>query len=104
MSFFNDFLDYFSIDDMTNKTCITTILGVGVVIVGKIKIENLSEERIELFSGKDKIVINGIDLKIKSVSKGELIVSGNVKNVGSGEDLWRKKFVLKFQEWIWLES
>ena len=88
MSFFYDFLDYFKVDDLSDKVLITTVLGVGVMIVGKVKIENLSEELIELKTKKEKITINGTDLKFKTISRGEIVLSGKVFKIETGE-LWK---------------
>lgn len=85
MSFFYDFLESFNIDSMTDKVAISLILGVGVVVVGKIKILHLSEDIIEIKVSKNKVVISGSLLKIKTMSKGEIVVSGNVNKIESGE-------------------
>ena len=41
MSFFNDFLESFKIDDSAGKTIVSMIVGVGIMVVGKIKIKTL---------------------------------------------------------------
>lgn len=87
MSFFNDFLEYFNLEGVTDKTMITFIVGVGLVVVGKIKIENLNDDQIDLKSNKNLIKIFGEDLKIKSVSKGELIIAGEVKSISTGDNI-----------------
>lgn len=87
MSFFNDFLEYFNLESVTDKTMITFIVGVGLVVVGKIKIENLNDDQIDLKSNKNLIKIFGEDLKIKSVSKGELIIAGEVKSISTGDNI-----------------
>ena len=84
MSFFYDFLKYFDISDIDAKTTVTNIIGYGVVIIGKIKINDINEDGISLISRKDKINIYGKDLKIKSISSGEIVISGNVKNIETG--------------------
>lgn len=85
MSFFNDFLKYFDINDINSKTTITEILGHGVIIVGKIKINDIQEDSISLISGRDKIDIFGRELKIKSISKGEIVIAGNIFKIETGE-------------------
>ena len=55
MSFFNDFLENFNIDSLADKVTITLILGVGLMIIGKVKILHLSENVINLKINKVKI-------------------------------------------------
>lgn len=88
MSFFYDFLDYFKVDDLSDKVSIMTVLGVGVMIMGKVKIDNLSEELVELKTKKEKIVIYGNDLKFKTISRGEIVLSGKISKIETGE-LWK---------------
>ncbi len=81
MSFFYDLLNYFKVDDFSSKTSISIIVGVGLMIVGNIKILNLSDEDLKFQSGKDIIEIVGENLKLRSVSKGEIIIEGKIKNL-----------------------
>ncbi len=81
MSFFSEFLKFFNIADMKDKTAISYVLGVGLIIEGKYKIDIFSEEEISVTSNKRKIKINGTDLKIKSAAKGELIIFGEITNI-----------------------
>ncbi len=81
MSFFYELCKCFNIDDLSAKTTITTILGYGIMIVGKIKIKDIQEDTISLISNKEKITVLGKDLVIKSISKGELIVSGIITDI-----------------------
>lgn len=85
MSFFNDFLNYFKVDDISSKVSVFAVLGVGIVIMGKFVVVSLDEETIELKSGKDLISVVGKDLKVKSISRGELILSGKLVKVETGE-------------------
>ncbi len=85
MSFFNDFLNYFKVDDISSKVSVFAVLGVGIVIMGKFVVVSLDEETIELKSGKDLISVIGKDLKVKSISRGELILSGKLVKVETGE-------------------
>ena len=78
MSFFYDFLDYFKIEDASDKTTLLTFVGVGMVIVGKVSIADLSDSFVELKSDKEKILIYGENLLIKSISKGEVVIEGKV--------------------------
>lgn len=81
MSFFYDFLKFFDINDTSLKTTITTIVGTGVMVVGNLKINDIQESSVILGSKKEKIFITGDNLKIKSISKGEIVIAGNVKNI-----------------------
>ncbi len=83
MSFFNDFLDELNIDNMKEKTFISLVLGYGIGIIGNIKILNLSDEEIEFKTNKGKIKIIGKDLIVKTISKGEVLICGNVMKVES---------------------
>ena len=81
MSFFCDFLKYFDISDISLKTTITIIVGVGISVVGNLKIKDIQNEFIELSSKREIVKIYGQDLTVKSISKGEIVVSGNIKNI-----------------------
>jgi hypothetical protein len=81
MSFFCDFLHELSVDDVSNKIVISVIMGVGVGIVGKMKINNLAENEIIVEANKKKIDIVGENLTIKSIAKGEIFVLGNITKI-----------------------
>lgn len=81
MSFFNDFLNSVSVDDVKNKICCDLIFGVSIRILGAFKIDTLSEDEILLSFGKSQIKIIGQELKIASLAKGELEILGNVNGV-----------------------
>ena len=81
MSFFYDFLKYFDLKNLDASTTVTLIVGVGAVIIGKIKIKDISENQIRVTSKKNVISVTGENLNIKSISKGELVIGGNIKNI-----------------------
>lgn len=81
MSFFYDFLKYFDLKNLDASTTVTLIVGVGAVIIGKIKIKDISENQIRVTSKKNIISVTGENLNIKSISKGELVIGGNIKNI-----------------------
>ena len=85
MSFFNDFLNNFKIDDISSKPIISLILGEGMMVVGKIKIINFSDANISLLCCGETINIDGKMLYIKSISKGELLISGQILNIAIQE-------------------
>lgn len=85
MSFFYDFLDYFKINDLNEKVSVFAVLGVGIVIMGKFTIINLEEEVIELKSGKSFISVHGENMQVKSISRGEIVLSGKLVKVETGE-------------------
>ncbi len=81
MSFFSDILKSFNVDDLKSKTTLTFVLGVGIVVVGKVKILSLGEEKIVIGNKKQKITIFGQSLLIKSMAKGEIVVGGEINNI-----------------------
>ena len=85
MSFFNDFLDYFDVSDMSNQISIFSIIGIGLIVEGNVSVLNLSSELIELKTPKGKISIFGENLLIKSISKGEVVIEGKVLKTEIGE-------------------
>lgn len=95
MSFFYDFLKYFDLKNLDASTTVTLIVGVGAVIIGKIKIKDISENQIRVTSKKNIISVTGENLNIKSISKGELVIGGNIKNIET-EWLCRIWFAWKF--------
>ena len=78
MSFFYDFLECFNLKDLTGKVAVSFVLGEGLIVVGKIKVLKFSDELIELKAEKYKLLICGKLLKISSMGKGEIVVSGDV--------------------------
>ena len=88
MSFFNDFLDYFDVSDMSNQISIFSIIGIGLIVEGNVSVLNLSSELIELKTPKGKISIFGENLLIKSISKGEVVIEGKVLKTEIGEMKW----------------
>lgn len=85
MSFFYDFLKYFDLTNIDAKTTITNILGYGVIIIGNLKIKDIQEDEIVLNNKREIISIFGKNLIIKSISKGEIIISGNVTKIETGD-------------------
>lgn len=81
MSFFYDFLKELHIDDLSDKVAISMILNEGIMILGNIKLLNFSEESIVLSLKDKEIVVEGENLKIKTIAKGELVVVGNILKV-----------------------
>lgn len=84
MSFFNDVLSYFEVEDRSKKVVVTMVLGVGIVVFGDLKIGELSKEKIVLKGKKEFIEIIGENMFISSMSKGEIFVSGKIVSVSSG--------------------
>ena len=70
-----------SIDDLTDKGCCDIVLGFGVRILANFKIETLTEDEVVLKCRKNRIKIIGSELKILSLSKGEIEISGKVDGV-----------------------
>lgn len=86
MSFFNDFLKEFDVNSVEDLVEIFFILNKGIVVLGDVKIDEMSGELIVLKSKKRLIKIIGERLYISSGASGEFVIKGNVKNVDS-EDL-----------------
>ena len=84
MSFFNDVLSYFKVDDRSKNVVVTMVLGVGIVVLGNLKIGELSKEKIVLKGKKEFIEIIGENMFISSMSKGEIFVSGKISSILSG--------------------
>ncbi len=86
MSFFYDFLEYFNLSELGDKIYISFIFDIGVMVIGNVKIKTLSETKICFYGKKSKIVIVGEKLRIKTLSKGEIVVQGKIFDVKSGEN------------------
>ena len=82
MSFFCDFLKEISFDDMRNGVGVSVVLHKGIMIIGEIKLTNFSEAKIQFKAFDEDLVVCGDNLKIKSISKGEIVVVGDVVWVG----------------------
>ena len=78
MSFFDDFLKNFNIEDVKNELNISMIINHGVLVVGSVKVKSFSEEEIVLIYKKREYKVIGKRLKIKSMSKGEVFVEGGI--------------------------
>ena len=81
MSFFNSFLKEIGISDLENKTSCSMVFGKAAMIVGVYKIVSMQEYEIVVCVEKINYKIWGNNLKIKTMSKGEIIISGNVVGV-----------------------
>lgn len=80
MSFINDFLEYFKVDEINDKILVLNVLGIGMMITGKFDISEISETQVELKTKSENLLIVGENLQIKSLSKGEIYLSGNIVN------------------------
>lgn len=81
MSFFNEFFESISLDSDDDKIFCNLVLGVGVRIFGKLKIDTMQETEIILKSKKERIRIYGENLNIASMSKGEIEIEGIIQGV-----------------------
>ena len=84
MSFFYDFLNYFKIDRLGDSVAVSMIFDKGLALIGNIKISHFSNKSIEILSNNAKISVLGENLKIKSMSKGEIFLSGKIFKIESG--------------------
>ena len=85
MSFFCDVLNYFDLKDIKNNVLVSFIPEIGAVIYGALKIKNISEDLL-VFDYKNKeIVVAGCGLKIDTISKGEVVIIGEINDIKYGE-------------------
>ena len=78
MSFFYDIFESSGIGNVSSKTIIVIAVGVGASVVGNVKLKHIEDNCIILASKKEKIAVFGEKLIVKSISKGEIVISGNV--------------------------
>ena len=50
MSFFNEFVNFFKVDDLTGKVSVSMVVGIGAVVVGEVRVIEISAEHILLQS------------------------------------------------------
>ena len=81
MSFFSDILEYFKIDKLGENLAISMVVGMGLVVLGNVKILNLNDSFIDLSYKKQLLHIYGDNLKIKSAARGEFVVCGNITRI-----------------------
>ena len=81
MSFFNDFLLDLGIDDIDRELYCSLVFNRAAKLVGNIKIEQMSSNEIVLKCKKELIRVHGQDLVVKSLSKGEIDITGKIFGV-----------------------
>ena len=81
MSFFNAIFKELDISEDKNNIMISTIIGKGAMLICDYKILSFEDYEIVVLVNKISLKIYGEKLKIKTMSKGELVVSGNVVGV-----------------------
>lgn len=83
MSFFNDFFSEIGFNS-SERLAVTVVFGKGAYVFGAYKILALAESEIVVLVNKKYYKIFGENLKIKTMSKGEMVIVGNV--VGATEN------------------
>jgi hypothetical protein len=83
MSFFNDFFNEIGFNS-SERLAVTVVFGKGAYVFGAYKILALAESEIVVLVKKKYYKIFGEKLKIKTMSKGEMVIVGNV--VGATEN------------------
>ena len=78
MSFFNDLFKEIGVMQESEKLSVTVAFGKGAYVFGDYKILALTESEIVVMIKKKSYKIYGENLKIKTMSKGELLVEGKV--------------------------
>lgn len=96
MSFFYDFLENVSVGGLKNELMVSIVLGYKIMVGGNFKIKTLSDDFVEIEHKKINYKIIGEELKIESLSKGEIVVLGNVFGFVRGS-LW-ENLILKFMD------
>ena len=81
MSFFNEFINFFKVDDMSGKISVSMVVGLGAVGVGDVRVIEISAQNILLQSKRQSVNVVGDSLEISSLSKGEILIEGNVSKV-----------------------
>jgi hypothetical protein len=66
---------------MSGKISVAMVVGLGAVIVGDVRVIEISGENILLQSKKQSVNVVGESLEISSLSKGEILIEGNVFKV-----------------------
>ena len=78
MSFFDDILKNFELKNFVDEIVVTLVIGVGIMVVGNIYISDFTTDEISLSFKNECYKIVGNNLKLKSMSKGEIVVLGDV--------------------------
>lgn len=78
MSFFYDYLNDLNVKNDDANLKILMALNKGICVEGKFSIVNFDDLQIVINVGKTNFKILGQNLKIKSASKNEIVVIGNV--------------------------
>ena len=78
MSFFDDILKNFELKNFVDEIVVTLVVGVGIMVVGNIYVSDFATDEILISFKNERYKIIGNNLKLKSMSKGEIIVVGDV--------------------------
>lgn len=81
MSFSNDFLSIFKLGDMAKEIVITFVIGVGVLVVGDVIIDDFLSDKIIISCGKRKYCFTGNEMFLMSLSKGEIVIRGDILSI-----------------------
>ena len=78
MSFFNEIFKEIGISNLSENLSFSVVFGKACYVFGDYKILALTENEIVVMAKKKSYKIYGDNLKIKTMSKGELVVEGKV--------------------------
>ena len=78
MSFFNEIFKEIGISNLSENLSFSVVFGKACYVFGDYKILALTESEIVVMIKKKSYKIYGENLKIKTMSKGELLVEGKV--------------------------
>ena len=84
MSFFNDLFDDLGVCDWQQKLIINCVEDEGLVISGVFKILIINSEIVSIKTSQKIIDIEGENLMLKTLAKGEITVHGTIKNIKFG--------------------
>ena len=86
MSFFCDVFQDFDVMSCDKKVKAVVVFGERVFVVGNVKVDMLSADKIILKNKQMSVVVWGENLFVETMSKGEFLIKGNVKQVGCEDD------------------
>lgn len=85
--FFDEMLEKFGFLQQTSGFCVINFANKAICVQGKTKILHLSTTKIVVGVQKEKIIIYGNDLKLKSFEKTEINIVGQIVVVSQKEIL-----------------
>ena len=85
MSFFNELFEDLDIKQVSDNLSIRYEQNVGIGVIGNFKILTLNEQNIWLKTSNGLVQIEGENLSVKTMTKGELIIKGKILKLIFGD-------------------